>query len=475
MDYFTADGSAIRGDDYTFTRGTLTFGPGESLKTVVVPIIDDEVEDSGETFTLHLRNPSGVSIVDGQATGTILNTEAENISATGLPTISGTPRVGETLFVVTSGIADADGLDHAIFSYQWFSDDGRMDTVIAGATGPSYTLSAADLGQSIKVRVNFTDDKGSQETLTSAATDSVAARPNNPATGLPTIGGTAQVGKTLTADVSAIADEDGLDNATFAYQWVSNEGTTDADIEDATASTYEVSATDVDRTLKVKVAFIDDAGFEEALTSGPAGPVAPRPDEPAADVEPLWSADMLVVEYTSVSIGAASADLFSNQGGGAGLQVQSLWYFTPGRELYLAFTDVVPGEDDLTLQVGGLALPLQPGDSNYTWKDVDVAWEGGQTVAARIVPAPALTGPAPNSPATGAPAITGTAQAGQTLTASTSGIADEDGLEDATFTYQWIRNDGGQDRGHTGRNVLDLHPGRCRRGEDPHGAGVLHR
>ena len=237
--------------------------------------------------------------------------------------------MGETLTVVTSGIADADGLDHAIFSYQWFSDDGRMGTVIAGATGPNYTLSAADLGQSIKVRVNFTDDRGSQETLTSAATDSVAARLNNPATGLPTIGGTAQVGKTLTADVSAIADEDGLENATFAYQWVSNEGTTDADIEDATASTYEVSATDVDRTLKVKVAFIDDAGFWEALTSGPAGPVA--------DVEPVWSADMLVVEYTTVSMGAASADLFSNQGGSAGLQAQSLWYYAPGRELYLTF------------------------------------------------------------------------------------------------------------------------------------------
>ena len=173
--------------------------------------------------------------------------------------------------------------------------------------------------------------------------------------------------------------------------------------------------------------------------------MAPRPDEPAADVEPVWSADMLVVEYTTVSIGAASADLFSNQVGSAGLEAQSLWYYAPGRELYLTFADLVPGEDDLTLQVGGLALPLQPGDSNYTWKDVDVAWEGGQTVAARIVPASALTGPAPNSPATGAPAITGTAQAGQTLTASTSGIADEDGLDDATFTYQWMRNDGGQD------------------------------
>ena len=51
----------------------------------------------------------------------------------------------------------------------------------------------------------------------------------------------------------------------------------------------------------------------------------------------------------------------------------------------------------------------------------------------------------PNSAATGAPTISGTAQVGQMLTASTSGISDSDGLADATFTYQWIANDGTED------------------------------
>ena len=51
----------------------------------------------------------------------------------------------------------------------------------------------------------------------------------------------------------------------------------------------------------------------------------------------------------------------------------------------------------------------------------------------------------PNSAATGAPTISGTAQVGQMLTASTSGISDSDGLADAIFTYQWIANDGTED------------------------------
>ena len=50
-----------------------------------------------------------------------------------------------------------------------------------------------------------------------------------------------------------------------------------------------------------------------------------------------------------------------------------------------------------------------------------------------------------NSPATGQPAISGTALVGETLTADTSGIADEDGLDSVSYSYQWISNDGSAD------------------------------
>ena len=50
-----------------------------------------------------------------------------------------------------------------------------------------------------------------------------------------------------------------------------------------------------------------------------------------------------------------------------------------------------------------------------------------------------------NTPATGAPTITGTAQVGQTLTAGTTAIMDADGLTSVSYTYQWIRVDGGTD------------------------------
>ena len=93
-----------------------------------------------------------------------------NRPATGAPVITGEARVGGTLEASTGDIEDADGLSGAAFAFQWLSGDAE----IAGATDASYTLADSDEGSSIKVRVTFTDDAGHEETLTSAATETVA-------------------------------------------------------------------------------------------------------------------------------------------------------------------------------------------------------------------------------------------------------------------------------------------------------------
>ena len=97
---------------------------------------------------------------------------------------------------------------------------------------------------------------------------------------------------------------------------------------------------------------------------------------------------MLVVEYTEISIGAASADLFSNIGGSTDLQIKSLWSYIPGRDLRLSFEDGVPDAADYTLQVGDLTLEFpeeSSGNSSFKWTDVDVDWEDGQTIPVSIV------------------------------------------------------------------------------------------
>ena len=227
-----------------------------------------------------------------------------NSPATGQPAINGTAQVGETLTADASGIADEDGLSNASFAYQWQADN----TDLPGATGSAYTVAGADEGKAIVMKVSFTDDRGHGEELTSAATDAVEAKPNTPATGAPTITGTAQVGETLSTDTSGIDDEDGLDSVAFSYQWVSNDGSADTDIQDATASTYILVDLDEGRTIKVRVTFIDDAGNDETLTSGPTDAVEAKANSPATGQPTISGAALVGETLTADTSGIADDD-----------------------------------------------------------------------------------------------------------------------------------------------------------------------
>jgi len=97
---------------------------------------------------------------------------AVNTLHTGTVSISGTASVGSVL-TATNNIADADGL--GTFSYQW----KRSGAAISGATSSTYTLAAADIGNTITITITYTDGKGFTETETSPATVSI---PNPPPT-----------------------------------------------------------------------------------------------------------------------------------------------------------------------------------------------------------------------------------------------------------------------------------------------------
>ena len=67
----------------------------------------------------------------------------ENTPAEGEPRINGIPELGQTLSADTTAIADADGLENAVFQYQWLAEDAG----IPGATGSTYTLTSGDVGK----------------------------------------------------------------------------------------------------------------------------------------------------------------------------------------------------------------------------------------------------------------------------------------------------------------------------------------
>ena len=74
--YATVDGTAEAGADYTTTSGTLRFEEGETKQTILAPTIDDDTAEEIETFTVELSAPSGATVADGTATGTITDDDA---------------------------------------------------------------------------------------------------------------------------------------------------------------------------------------------------------------------------------------------------------------------------------------------------------------------------------------------------------------------------------------------------------------
>ena len=130
--YETMDGTAVAGADYTSTSGTLRFDAGETRTTLAVPTLEDATAEETEGFTVQLRDPSGATVADGTATGTITDDdEPPGLSIDDAPAV----REGESAAFVVRLSASSDKL--VTVAYETM--DG---TAVAGAdyTSTSGTL-----------------------------------------------------------------------------------------------------------------------------------------------------------------------------------------------------------------------------------------------------------------------------------------------------------------------------------------------
>ncbi|MEX8516902.1 MAG: Calx-beta domain-containing protein [Leptothrix sp. (in: b-proteobacteria)] len=73
INFATHDGTALAGSDYTAVNGLLTFAPGETTKTVTVPILNDTIFEGPESFNLVLSNPANATLIRDTAAATILD------------------------------------------------------------------------------------------------------------------------------------------------------------------------------------------------------------------------------------------------------------------------------------------------------------------------------------------------------------------------------------------------------------------
>ena len=167
-------------------------------------------------------------------------------------------------------------------------DDGVGSSVTLNRTSATDEDSDKATGWSIGNLRYFNDRTATGFTTTSSSGNifafkvngSARAADNTPATGDPTISGTTTVGNLLTADTSDIADDDGLDNVSYSYQWirVDADGTSNPTDIGTDSTIYALVADDEGKKIKVTVTFDDDLDNEEERTSALTDEVA------AADV-----------------------------------------------------------------------------------------------------------------------------------------------------------------------------------------------
>ena len=249
--------------DFAASTATLAISSGQTSGTAELTLTPagDDVDEGDETVAVE-GAVAGLTVTADTVTIT-----DDDAATTGLPVISGTPRVGDTLTASVDEIEDEDGLENATFAYQWLSNNGTADTDISGATDSTYALVAADAGKTIKVRVTFTDD-GTQETRVSEATDPVAAAVSSV---LSVADAEATEGEDDAMEFLVTLDPAASDAVTVDYATADGTATAGEDYA-ATSGTLTFAAGDTTKTISVPIVddTVDDGGETLTLTLGNA-------------------------------------------------------------------------------------------------------------------------------------------------------------------------------------------------------------
>jgi subtilisin family serine protease len=160
VQYATVNNTAIAGSDYTTTSGTLTFDPGVTSQDIIIPILNDSLNEAQETFNLTLSSPTNAQLGTATVTTTIsdtltaavtttLATNVENLTLTGTTAINGIGNAGNNVLIGNSanntltGNAGNDTLNGNAGNDNLISGDGN-DLLFGGAGNDTLTGGTGD-------------------------------------------------------------------------------------------------------------------------------------------------------------------------------------------------------------------------------------------------------------------------------------------------------------------------------------------
>jgi uncharacterized repeat protein (TIGR02543 family) len=468
---------------YAWQRGDSATGSFAAISGATAATYTPAAADLDKYVRVTVSRADNSGTVSSAATGPVSPSSLPPLSGT--VTVTGTPQVGQILTAVTTSLGGSGAI-----SYAWQRGDSATGSfaAIADASAATYTPAAADLDKYLRVTVSRSDNS---ETVSSDATGPISPSPLPDLTGTVTATGTPQSGQILTAVTTELGG-----SGTISYAWERGDSATGsfAAISGATAATYTLAATDLDKYVRVTAS---REGYNGTVSSAPAGPVVLPPLTGAVTATGTAAVNGVLTAVTTALDGSGTISYAWERGDSAdgafaaiaGATASTYTSVTGDLNKYIRVVVSREGHSGTvsSAATGPVSLPLLTGAVTVTGTaqvgqvltavttnlggsgTISYAWERGDSATgsfAAISGATAATytltaedlnkyvratvsrvdnsgtvssaaaGPISLPPLTGTVTVTGTAQVGMTLTANTAGLGGG-----GTISYQWQRGD----------------------------------
>ncbi|HIB17790.1 MAG TPA: tandem-95 repeat protein, partial [Alphaproteobacteria bacterium] len=345
-----------------------------------------------DTFTYTLVGNGSASTATAK-----INLVAINSDSTGAVTIKGDVQVGQTL-TVTNTLADDDGMDNSIITYQWYKDGSTVD----GATASTYDVTLEEVGSEFVVEASYTDDLGSTETASSEATDAVTQLDTpfsfvaTPITGL------------QAADIASLSgysfdDDDALIKLTL-----------NVNLDSIVSRTDITSIAGADLSLNIdwtQFDAIDSNVTKKFIINQVDSGVLIMNSSSTSDSDTFDTIALASIRTTGPLLSIVDSDASNDFDSG----------ITNSADLIEVYVRPSVGADKLSIELSGTVSANQ---GQFDFNQYDSTMSNINNVAG-------------NSVATGDVTISGVVEVDQILTASHN-LADLDGI--GVVTYQWLRD-----------------------------------
>jgi hypothetical protein len=264
----------------------------------------ESARDVGHTlgFAVHAADSDGTTTAYAPLVGPVAAPGAKLVS-TGPPAVIGTATPGQTVQVSGGSWSQTP----SALGYQWqrCNPNGRLCTPIAGATAPTYTVTAEDSAHKLLALVHATAGADAQDVLSGATQLVAAAVSAGPTSSAgPTVAGPVQLGSQLTGNAGTWA---GSGTIAYTYNWFRCDaaGAHCLSIHGATKPTYTQGTKDVGHTVGFAVHATDSGGTATAYATL-VGPVAAANAGLVSTAQPAISGTTVPGQALQVSSGGWS-------------------------------------------------------------------------------------------------------------------------------------------------------------------------